>query len=182
MDWKAPLASSWTILPILRPTIQYIQDCTTSKNNGREKWTALNYKIVSEKCQFFFLHYFVPIYSFKHTNTLQIFPDLSMTFLLAGQLGKQQFTVAATRSAMAATDSFVAMKLHSPQFTVLHLEKNESWLKSPDLHISIHSPHASLSQSHASRHSSEISTGPLSPAQQQQNSSPVPPHHCPNLT
>lgn len=35
MDWKAPLKSSWTILPI--PIIQYIQDCTNSKNNRREK-------------------------------------------------------------------------------------------------------------------------------------------------
>lgn len=125
-------------------------------------------------------YYFLAIYSPKHTSTFQIIPQLSMTPVLVGQLGTGQSTAAATESAMAAADNFAVTKFCSPQFTVLHFERNESWLKSSDVHKSMCRPCTALTESQASLHSSEISTGLLSPAQKQQNSSLLSPCHLSN--
>lgn len=168
MDWKAALKPSWTVLAILTRANTFGTASSLIKDQKKTShWTIKqcqkNIKVVC---------YFVAIYSRKKCKRVMNCPWT-----------KYDSCVAAGDKAVPSSSSWISHgsywqlcsseSLHT-QVTALCPGRKESLLKSPDVHTDTHTPLLKPLRG------TPVKTGLLSPAQQQQNSSPLPPCHLPN--
>lgn len=165
-----PLSQSWQQGPV----IQHIQDRINSKNKRWKEKFPLNYKIVSEKYPsvlLFCCHLFPKTH--KHI------PNCPWTKYDSSACGAAGNRAVHSSSYWVSHGSYRQLCSYEVLLPTVHCAPSwEEWVLTEEFrrahkHVQV----SRTTESHASLHSSETSTGLLSPAQQQQNYSPLPPCH-----